>query len=181
MDDDLSLVPRAADGDELAFEVLIRRHTDAVWRLCFSMLRDRGAAEDAVQETFIKAHRSLSAFRADSSFKTWVLTIARRTCLDQVRRARHDVVSLEEARQKRTQGIDEATRVALEVAIGELPEDERQAFMLVDALGLNREEAARVLEIPASTLKSRLARAHERLVAAVGDQSEGARQRRSGK
>lgn len=170
MEDDLNLVPRAAEGDEVAFEVLVRRHTEAVWRLCLSMLRERGAAEDAVQETFIKAHRSLAEFRAEASFKTWVLTIARRTCLDHVRRARPDVVSLEEARQKRAQGVDEATRVALEQAIGDLPEDEHQAFMLVDALGLSREEAARVLEVPASTLKSRLARAHERLITAITDE-----------
>lgn len=168
-EDDLTLVPRAAGGDELAFEVLVRRHSDAAWRLAFGMLRDRGAAEDAVQETFIKAHRALPDFRGDASFKTWLLSITHRTCLDQLRKARPAVASLDEARRQRTQDRDEATRIALEMAVGTLPDDERQAFMLVDALGLTREEASKILGVPVTTLKSRLARAHDRLVAAVTD------------
>lgn len=165
VDDDLALVPRAAGGDELAFELLVRRHADGIWRLAFGMLRDRGAAEDVVQETFIKAHRGLASFRADASFKTWLYSIAHRVCIDQLRKPRAEVASLEEARERRARDVDEATRIALEVAVTKLPEDERQAFMLVDALGMSREEAASVLGIPSTTLKSRLARAHDKLVA----------------
>lgn len=166
-EDDLALVPRAAGGDDLAFEVLVRRHTDAIWRLTYGMLHDRHAAEDATQETFLKAHRALGAFRSDSSFKTWLLSIAHRTCLDTLRRQQPAVTDLEAVRDRRARGIDEATRVALESAVSTLPDDERQAFLLVDALGLSREEAAGVVGVPASTLKSRLARAHSKLVASL--------------
>lgn len=165
--DDAALVRRAAAGDENSFELLVRRHTDSVWRLCYGILRDHGMAEDAVQESFVKAYRALPEFRAESSFKTWLLTIAHRTCLDQVRRPREQVVSLETARLERARETDHATRVALQIAIEALPGDEREAFMLVDVLGLSREEAASITGIPASTLKSRLARAHDRLIEAI--------------
>lgn len=162
--DDAALVGRASAGDEVAFELLVRRHTDAVWRLAMGMLRDRGAAEDATQETFIKAHRALGGFRADASFKTWLLAIAHRTCLDQIKRPKPEIASLDKAREQRARTADQATRVALELAVAKLPDDERQAFMLVDALGLSREEAAQMVEVPVTTLKSRLARAHTKLV-----------------
>lgn len=166
-EDESGLVRRAAAGDEIAFELLVRRHTDAVWRLCYGVLRDHGTAEDAVQDTFVKAYRALAEFRAESTFKTWLLTIAHRTALDQARKPREQVVSLEAARRERARDTDHATRVALGIAIDALPVDEREAFMLVDVLGLSREEAATVTGTPASTLKSRLARAHERLVEAM--------------
>lgn len=164
--EDRDLVARAQAGDEVAFELLVRRHTEQVWRLARSLLRDTAAAEDAVQETFIKVHRSIGEFRGDASFKTWVLQITHRTCLDQLRRSR-EVVPLDEVRERRARDVDTATRIVLEQAVAALPEDERNAFMLVDALGLSREEAAVVVGVPASTLKSRLARAHARLVEAL--------------
>jgi RNA polymerase sigma-70 factor (ECF subfamily) len=181
VDDDAAVVRRAAKGDETAFELLVRRHGNGVWRLAFGMLRDRGAAEDAAQETFIKAYRSLGEFRGQSSFKTWLYSVAHRTCLDQLRKPRPEVASLEHAREQRAHGLDEATRVALEVAVAGLPDDERNAFMLVDALGLSREDAARVLEIPSTTLKSRLARAHERLVEELGGSTTTKRRSRRSK
>lgn len=178
--DDQHLAQQAAAGDETAFELLVRRHTDAVWRLAYGMLRDRGHAEDATQEVFVKAYRGLAEFRGDAAVRTWLLAIAHRTCLDAIRRRREDVVSLEEARRERFREADHATRIALEMAIEQLPEDERRAFMLVDVLGLSREEAAQVSDIPASTLKSRLARAHDRLVAALGATPVPRRARRRG-
>ncbi|MBI4730190.1 MAG: sigma-70 family RNA polymerase sigma factor, partial [Acidobacteria bacterium] len=176
--EDLAVARRAAGGDHQAFELLVRRHTEAVWRLAYSSLHERAAAEDAVQETFVKAYRALGGFRGESSVRTWLLAIAHRTCLDQIRRARPEVASLDEARGVRARSVDAATRVALQVAVEALPEEERKAFVLVDSLGFSREEAAAILEVPASTLKSRLARAHERLVEAIGERGERGRQGR---
>lgn len=171
-DDDLTMVRRALAGEEAAFELLVRRHTDSVWRLAYSMLRQRESAEDVVQEVFVKAYRGLAEFRGDSQLRTWLLSITHRACIDHVRRAR-EVVSLEEVRAERARETDLATRITLEQAIEALPQDEREAFMLVDVLGLSREEAASVSGIPASTLKSRLARAHDRLVAAISESGAG--------
>jgi RNA polymerase sigma-70 factor, ECF subfamily len=74
--DDSTLVARAASGDEAAFELLIRRHTDAVWRMAITLLADSQVAEEAVQDTFIKAYRGLSGFRGEAAVRTWLLASA---------------------------------------------------------------------------------------------------------
>lgn len=64
MDDDTALVNRTLDGDPYAFELLVRRHADALWRLARSVVRDDHRAEEVVQDTFVKAHANLASFRA---------------------------------------------------------------------------------------------------------------------
>jgi RNA polymerase sigma-70 factor (ECF subfamily) len=154
VEDDLDLARRAAGGADLAFEILVRRHTEAVWRLAYGMLRDHGAAEDVTQDVFVKAYQALARFRGEAAFRTWLLAIAHRTCLDALRRRSAEVVPLERARHERAREADQATRAALTAAVEALPEGERRAFLLVDVLGLSREEAAAVSGVPASTLKS---------------------------
>lgn len=163
---DLDLVARAAasSADPMAFELLVRRHTDSVWRVCFGMLRDRHSAEEATQETFLKAFRGLGAFRGESSVRTWLASIATRVCIDAMRRPQAEIVSLDEAREDRSRQADAATSAALSLAIETLTDEQRQAFLLVDVLGLSREEAASAAGIASSTLKSRLTAAHKRLV-----------------
>ena len=164
----MALVQLAAGGDALAFETVVRRHTDAVWRLARSNLRDDFAAEEAVQDTFVKAHRALGSFRAESSVRTWLLAICQRTCIDASRRKRHAVVSLDDVR--RTKGRDEQPELRLSIAqeVARLPADERRAFTLVDVLGYSREEAAEIVGVPASTMRSRVSRARQRLMDSLG-------------
>lgn len=170
--DDLELVRQAAAGDEPAFELLVRRHTDAVWRMARSMLRDDFLAEEAVQDTFLKAYRNLHAFRGEAKLSTWLLSICHRTCLDRLRLKRLNVVSLEEVRRER--GREERTdlKVAVETALSDLPADEREAFVLVEVVGHSREEAAEIVGVPASTMRSRVSRAREKLARALGDARE---------
>jgi RNA polymerase sigma-70 factor, ECF subfamily len=163
VEDDEALVARARRGDETAYELLVRRHTPAVWRFARSFLADDFAAEEAVQDTFVSAFRGLAGFRGESSVRTWLLAICRRTCLDRLRRRDPVVVPLDRARHERAVERDEAFRVALEQALRLLPPDDREAFTLVDVLGYRREEAARVVGVPASTMRSRVSRARSRL------------------
>lgn len=167
--DDHRLVNDAADGDESAFELLVRRHTDAVWRMAWSMMRDDFAAEEAVQDTFLKAYRNLHSFRGDSKVSTWLISICRRSCLDMLRRKRHDVVSLDEVR--RTHGREDRTdlKVAVEGALDDLPDDEREAFTLVEIIGHTREEAASIVDVPPSTMRSRVSRARAKLARALSE------------
>ena len=167
--DDTTLAGRAASGDEAAFELIVRRHADRVWRLARSVLSDDFAAEDAVQETFLKAHRSLGAFRGDAALSTWLLSICHRTCLDRVRRREAEVVPIERLRDRRSTDTQPDLSVAIEQALPTLSNEERRAFQLVDVLGFSRAEAADIEQVPASTLRSRLARARERLVNALQD------------
>ena len=166
MTDDTSLVARARSGDDAAFEVLVRRHTDAVWRVARSMLHDDFAAEEAVQDTFLRVYRSLATFRGEAAVRTWLVSICTRVCVDRLRSKRADVVPLDRAETVRTAGPSD-DRVHLEAAVRRLATDERAAFLLVDVLGYTSGEAAELIGAPASTLRSRVARAREQLAAAL--------------
>jgi RNA polymerase sigma-70 factor, ECF subfamily len=164
---DLDLSREAAEGDEAAFELLVHRHVENVWRLARSLLEDDFEAEDAVQETFVKAYRSRRSFRGEASYRTWLLSICHRTCLDLLRRHHADVVSLAAVRQERTVEETLELRLMIEDGIKLLPLDERHAFVLVDLLGYSREEAARICDVPASTMRSRVSRARQRLASTM--------------
>lgn len=167
--DDHALLRQAADGDATAFEDLVRRHTDAAWRMARSMLRDDFAAEEAVQDTFLKAHRNLATFRGDAKVSTWLLSICHRTCIDRLRKKRLDVISLEDVRRERGHHDRTDLKLAVEDALAGLPDDEREAFVLVEVVGHTREEAAEIIGVPASTMRSRVSRAREKLARALGD------------
>lgn len=169
---DVDLVRRSAAGDETAFELLVRRHADAVWRFARATLHDDHLAEDAVQDTFLKAHRGAAGFRGDAAVRTWLLTICHRTCIDRLRKRTAEVVPIERLREERALEHHHDLRIGLAAALQALPADERQAFTLVHVLGHSREEAAAIAGVPASTMRSRVARARGRLVDAMRDSSE---------
>lgn len=167
--DDHALVRAAVEGDEEAFETLVRRHTDAAWRMARSMTRDDFLAEEVVQDSFLKAYRNLGSFRGEAKFSTWLLSICHRTCIDRLRLKRAEVVPLDEVRG--LHGPPERTdlKVAIEHALERLPDDEREAFTLVEVVGHTREDAAAIVGVPASTMRSRVSRAREKLARALGD------------
>lgn len=166
--EDAALVARAAAGDDTAFELLVRRNTDPVWRLARTILRDDFAAEEAVQDTFLKAHRALSSYRGDASVKTWLCSICHRACIDRLRKKQAQVVPLESIREQRAREQQVELRLVIEEALDELSSDERRAFELVHVLGYSREEAAAIVDVPPSTMRSRVTRARERLAESIG-------------
>ncbi len=95
---DEEMVERGRDGDDGALSALVERHHAAAYRVAFSMLRDSDAAQDVVQDSFIKAFRALEGFRGDSSFRTWVLTIVGNEARGALRRrGRRRETALEDA------------------------------------------------------------------------------------
>lgn len=112
--DDRDLIRRSVRGDEAAFELIVRRHTDAVWRVARAMLRDDHAAEDAVQETFLKAFRGLASFRGDASPKTWLVSICRRECIDRIRAKTEAPISLDRVREQHARHERPDLKVALD-------------------------------------------------------------------
>lgn len=167
--EDADLVQRAAEGDEIAFELLVRRHTDALWRLARILLNDRFAAEEAVSDACFRAYKALGQYRGDAPVRAWLLAICRRACLDRLRLRRPHVVSLDVARARAGREDQADLRIALGQAVTRLSPEEREAFTLVDVLGHSGEEAAAVVGVPASTLRSRLARAREHLADQLRD------------
>jgi RNA polymerase sigma-70 factor (ECF subfamily) len=167
MDDQLrALVDAAREGDDVAVRELVRRTQPVVWRLC-SVLGSPGAEDDLVQDTYLRAFRSLPSYRAEAPFTSWLLAIARRVCADHVRwkvRERRLVGALTRTAGDRFAAAPgNATFDLLEV----LDPDRREAFMLTQVAGMSYDDVALMLDCPIGTIRSRVARARAELAAGV--------------
>jgi RNA polymerase sigma-70 factor (ECF subfamily) len=156
---------RARRGDRAAATEFVRATQPAVWRLC-AHLGSPAEADDLTQETYARAFASLHRFLGRSEAKTWLLTIARHTCADAVRR--HVRERNRPVEQPRT-APDHAEGVALTALLDGLDADRREAFVLTQVVGLSYSEAAEVCGCPVGTIRSRVARARGDLVAAMGE------------
>lgn len=170
------LVARAASGDGAAFEVLMRRHNRLLFRTARSILKDDGAAEDAVQDGYLRAWRALGEFRAQSKVSTWLVRIVANEALGRRRRRGAEVIPLETAMTASDPDTQEAlteapdrgpepsamraqVRELLEARIDLLPEIYRTIFMLRAVEELSVEEVAQMLDIPEATVRTRFFRA----------------------
>ena len=173
-EEDFALVERVIAGERRAFEPLVRRHERRIFRVVMAVLGNAEDAEEAMQDTFVKAFRHLSQFRREARFTTWLTRIAVNEAL-QKRRARKDAVSLDEARDAEEPFVPrrheawqanpekiygkQEMRELIESAIASLPEIYREAFVLRDVEEMSAEEAAQAIGISVPALKSRLLRA----------------------
>jgi RNA polymerase sigma-70 factor (ECF subfamily) len=166
---DARLVKRAARGDRDAFDELVARHRDRVWAIALRMCRDREDAEDALQETFISAWRSLDRFGGRSEVTTWLYRIAVNKSHDVIAR-RRSTAPLDDASEPASpvDGTEQhARRQAIEHALQTLSPEFRAVAVLCDILGLTPAEAAAILEVPEGTAKSRVFRARAELARAL--------------
>lgn len=176
MDHLTRLLVAARDGDRVAFERFVAETQADVWRLC-RYLGDAEDADDLAQETYERAVGSIHRFRADGSARGWLLTIARRTCVDHTRRAgrrrRLERAVLSNTTAGSLDGSvvdpDMTGRVDLDDVLVHLDPDRRSAFVLTQILGMQYDEAAEVLDCPIGTVRSRVARARRDLVAMMRD------------
>lgn len=163
------LVERARAGDREAFEELVRRHADQLYAVVLRFSADADTAQEATQEAFLRAWRSIGRFEGRSQFFTWLYRIAINEAKRQAeRRPAAEVVSLDdepvpeapdwsEAPETRFRQAD--LRRALEDAVRSLPMEHRAAIVLRDIEGLSTREAAEVMEVGEPAFKSRLHRA----------------------
>jgi RNA polymerase sigma-70 factor (ECF subfamily) len=161
--DDKELAAQAGRGDDAAFELLVRRNFPALWKLARAIVHDDPAAEEAVQNCLLSAHRALGSFRGDAAVRTWLLAICYRCSLNQLRAGRRSLVSIDSLTSFASRHDDTELRMDLRRAVDALGESERTAFTLVEVLGYTREEAAVIVGIPSSTLRSQVARARAHL------------------
>ncbi|MFB3879663.1 MAG: RNA polymerase sigma factor [Armatimonadota bacterium] len=145
-----ALVERARLGDVGAFDELYREHRDRVYTLCVDLCGDREMAEDALQETFVKAWRGVRGFRGRSSFATWVHRIAVNACRDAARRSPHPPApSPRLARGSDEDGGDSFGRDALveqvRATLAGMKPSFRAALVLRYTLGLSYEEIGETL------------------------------------
>jgi RNA polymerase sigma-70 factor (ECF subfamily) len=174
MDELTELLLAAQGGDRVALAAVIRATQADVWRLCRHLV-DPGEADDVTQEVYLRAWRALPAWRAEAGARTWLLTIARRACVDAVRkRQRGRRFLLTQATERSAPSApDPAGEVALTALLAVLDPDQRAAFTLTQVIGLSYAEAAKVCGCPVGTIRSRVARARGALVAELGAAADG--------
>lgn len=167
--DEPQLVAAAARGEEWAFTILVRTHSDAVYAHALRFFGEKQAAEDATQEVFVKVFRTIASFDGRSRLSTWMYRITRNVCLDMVRAGKHSPVPVDPATLDplSTQDFsDDVTfAAALTSAMRALPREDRDALGAVAVFGLSYQEAADVLSVPVGTVKSRVFRARRALSA----------------
>ena len=181
--DERGLIDRCIAGDTAAFEPLVERYRQRVWRLAYQILRDREDAWDCAQEAFVRAFHSLSSFRGQSAFYTWLFRITVNVATDRQRargaQARafgaERVPEEEWGRTTPDPGggpdkvaVQAEQRERIRQALDALPPKARAIIMLSDVEGLSYREIAEVLRCPIGTVMSRLHNARKRLKSALG-------------
>jgi RNA polymerase sigma-70 factor (ECF subfamily) len=180
-DPDAALMLRVKRGDRAAFTGLVEKYKQPVMNFVHRSLRDETEAEDVAQNVFLQVYKSRARYERTAKFSTWLFTIARNLCLNEIRRrSRHPAESLEEAhaehddqpaRQYEDKKIVQPTEKMLhrelsgkiEEALAELPEIQRTAILLCRQDELSYEEIAKVLGCSLSATKSVIHRGRETL------------------
>ncbi|MER5727655.1 RNA polymerase sigma factor SigM [Streptomyces sp. NPDC002138] len=172
---DQELLALHTAGDPDAFGELVRRHRDRLWAVALRTLGDREEAADAVQDALVSAYRAAHTFRGESAVTTWLHRITVNACLDRARKAASrktapldDTDRLERLLEPHESAEAPAERHELHrqllAALATLPAEQRAALVLVDMQGYPVAEAARILDVPTGTVKSRCARGRAKLV-----------------
>lgn len=158
---------RAREGDPVAQAAFVRQSQEQVWRMCAALVSP-AEADDLTQDIYLRAFRSLPDFLARSTARTWLLSIARNTCADHLRgKARRQRLDNVLRRARPVTEPDPAGAAVSYDLLRPLTEDRRSAFVLTQLIGLSYAEAARIEDVPVGTIRSRVARARDELVAAV--------------
>ena len=164
--DDIDLIRDARRGDIDAFNAIVRNYKNYVYRTTLGILHHPSDAEDAAQETFIKAYQSLSKLRDERSFPTWLARIAVHTATDWFKASqKRPSVALDQHQSIASGDTHQSTQTRLDIedAMGQLSEEHRVVTVLRAVHGFDYEEIAKMLDIPIGTVRSRLHNARMRL------------------
>ncbi len=192
---DEALMIRFQRGERAAFTQLVRRHQTGLYNFALRQLRIPSVAEDVVQEAFVRVVQNALEFKHEARFSTWAYTITRNLCIDQLRkRALRKHPSLDESKrgeegdgptlgeqtadsranvERQVTGMELKERIA--AAVEELPDDQREVFLLRELSNLPFKEIAEITGVPENTVKSRMRYALERLQGALQEYEEYAR------
>ena len=172
---DEELVRIAQAGDTRAFDELVVRYRDKVYRLSFKILRHEEDASEALQEAFLSAYKGLGKFKSESTFSTWLYRIATNAALMKYRRRRDGHVSLEQSQSSAEDAeplqlqdwsalpvddlLNDELRRVMQQGVDRLPEDLRTVFLLRDVEERSNAEVSQILDLSVAAVKSRLHRA----------------------
>jgi RNA polymerase sigma-70 factor (ECF subfamily) len=172
------LLERCRQGDDLAWEALVRQYQGRIFGVALHFLREREEARDAAQEIFLRVYTRLDTLAEGQAFLPWLLRLARNCCIDRIRRREvrtpAGAVALEDAGglpspepSPEETALAGAREVLLYRALGELSEKNREMILLRDTQELKLEEIAELLCLPLGTVKSRAHRARIELALAI--------------
>ncbi len=178
--DEQILIERSKNGDVSAFETLIEAYQKKVFNLAYRIIGNYDDASDLAQEAFIRIFKSISGFKGQSLFSTWVYRITTNVCLDEIRKRKNKhIQSLDEdiqtddgEMQRQIVSDDplpdelaerEELRAAINDSLRQLKEEYRIIITLRDIRGMSYEEIAKILDCPTGTVKSRINRARQAL------------------
>ena len=166
---------QAQKGDDEAFTMLVEKYQKPVYNLCYRMLGESNSAEDAAQETFLKAYQNLARYDVERSFATWLLSIAAHHCIDKLRRKKFISFSIDEdengqielpdqsAPDPENEAIRKQTRERLQGCLQSLDPTDRAAVVLRYWHDCSEVEIAQTLKLTVPAVKSRLHRARRAL------------------
>lgn len=175
---DEQLIKKASGGDMKSFDELVLRYSKRVMNTAYGMLSDYHDASDASQEVFLRVYKSLSSFKGDSAFSTWVYRITVNVCSDILRkRQKHSAVSLDKTDDDGAavydvpddnanphENAEKAERIdAVRAAVAQLSDEYRTALTLYEFEGVSYESIAEIVKCPVGTVKSRINRAKKQL------------------
>lgn len=164
---DRDIVERVQRGDQRAFAELVSRHDGRLRAVALRLLGQPDWVDDALQETYIKAFRTIGRFRGEANVGSWLYRITFNTCIDELRRQRRQPLTADDHfdRPSVEPGPAERTVVASEVTdrLSRLSPDLRVTVMLVDGYGLDYSRASHLLDVPRGTVASRMNRARRLL------------------
>jgi len=163
------LVSRAKAGDQEAFRLLVESHMRQAYDIAYGLLRDHAAAEEAAQDAFVRAYRSLGTFRGEAAFSTWLYRIVTNLSLNQVKRARRErqvidrrvelpALELAGAASWQPDPSESSTRDEIERALHELPTMQRAVVLLRHCEGLSTRQVSTILRCSEGTVKTHLFR-----------------------
>src|SRR4051794_30978135 len=167
--DDERLARLVRQGDEAAFEALYDRHRASLLAFCRHMAGNREDGEDALQQTFLRAHRALRAGRPPDTVRPWLFAIARNRCRTLIAARRDLVVAAEDIEPSYDGLAEDVSRRAdlreLVADLGRLPEDQRGALVLFELGGLDQAQIATVIGCPPGKVKALVYQARSELIA----------------
>jgi len=173
--DELTWVTQAQKGDDEAFTNLVEKYQKPVYNLCYRMLGEPETAEDAAQETFLKAYQNLARYDRERSFPTWLLSIAAHHCIDKLRRRRFHSISIDEDEEGQTdipdrfapdpeaETVKQQQRERLQDCLQSLDPTDRAAVVMRYWQDCSEAEIAQALKLTIPAVKSRLHRARRAL------------------
>jgi len=182
---DLELVSRYRDGEQRAFELLVKRYQRKVYSLAYGIVHNPEDAMDVTQEAFVKVHRYLDKFQGSASFYTWLYRIVVNLCIDHLRRAGRaysveyddaidrsqgvlsamDIVPSRQGTDPRQALADKETLTHISEGLAQMSPNHRAVIMMRELEGLSYKEMAEIMECSKGTIMSRLFHARKRLQA----------------